>query len=91
MDKVIFDNIRKQIRKCPVHIIRNLQRWSLMVESMGILAVRKIPGYHDEPLRGRRIGQRSIRLSKSWRAYYVEYDEDKVRIISVEEINKHEY
>ncbi len=45
--------------------------------------------YHDEPLKGQRIGQRSIRLSKSYRAIYIEHNDDI--IIEVIEVNKHEY
>jgi hypothetical protein len=32
--------------------------------------VRKISGYNDEPCKGALSGLRSIRLSKSYRAYY---------------------
>lgn len=63
----------------------------MQIETIGIDEVRKIPGFHDEPLKGKRAGQRSIRLSKSYRAIYVEYKENKVDIVSVEEVNKHEY
>lgn len=57
MEKVILDNVRKQLKKIPAHIVRNLQRWTIQVETMGIDEVRKIPGYHDEPLFGYRKGQ----------------------------------
>jgi len=90
-DKVLFDKVAKKLKKLPIHIVRNLQRWSLSVEQLGILSIRKIPGYHDEPLKGNRTGQRSIRLSKDYRAIYVEYDESKFHIISIEEVNKHDY
>jgi len=51
--------------------------WIFQVESIGINEVRKILGYHDEPLKGDRQGQRSVRLSRSYRAFYVEYKETK--------------
>ena len=51
--------------------------------------MRKVPGYHDEPLRGKRAGQRSVRLSRSYRAIYME-EMDKV-LVKVLEVNKHEY
>ena len=60
MERVLFDKVRKNLNRLPIHIVRNLQRWALQVESLGIQEVRKIPGYHDEPLRGDRSGQRSI-------------------------------
>ncbi|MCG8335380.1 MAG: hypothetical protein MJE63_12720 [Proteobacteria bacterium] len=79
------------MKKLPLHIVRNLQRWAIQIETIGIDEVRKIPGFHDEPLKGKRTGQRSIRLSKSYRAIYIEYKENKVDIVSVEEVSKHEY
>ncbi|WPD23167.1 MAG: type II toxin-antitoxin system mRNA interferase toxin, RelE/StbE family [Candidatus Electrothrix scaldis] len=91
MEKVVLDKVRKRLKKLPVHIVRNLQRLALQVESLGIAEVRKIPGYHDEPLAGKRTGQRSIRLSKSYRAFYVELDDQNIKLIRVEEVNKHEY
>ncbi|MFK5953716.1 MAG: hypothetical protein QM498_11705, partial [Desulfobacterium sp.] len=59
------------------------------VETFGIEEIRVVPGYHDEPLRGNRAGQRSIRLSKAYRAFYVEHDD--TIIIEVIEVNKHDY
>jgi len=53
--------------------------------------VRKIPGYHDEPLKGRRAGQRSIRLSKAYRAIYVLLESGSIEFVSVEEVSKHDY
>lgn len=52
--------------------------------------IRKIPGYHDEPLKGDRSGQRSIRLSRAYRAIY-EIKADAAQFVSVEEVSKHEY
>ena len=91
MEKVIFDKVRKHLKKFPIHIVRNLQRWALQVEMIGIYEVRKIPGYHDEPLSGTRKGQRSIRLSKHYRLFYVEVEENHIKLIIVEEVNKHDY
>ena len=56
-----------------------------------ILATRKVVGYHDEPLLGQRSGQRSIRLSKSYRAIYIEMADNKLRFIEIIEVNQHEY
>ena len=88
---VKFEKIRKDLKKIPVYIVRNLQRWALQVETLGIKQIRKIPGYHDEPLKGKRKGQRSIRLSKAYRAIYSESKAGEINIIEVEEVNKHEY
>ena len=96
MNQVILSNkARKALKKMPKHIIRKLQLWILDVENSGIEKVRKIPGYHDEPLGADRKGQRSIRLSRSYRGFYIEYEEiinDKtIDIINVIEVNNHEY
>ena len=80
----------KQLRKVPQHIVDNLMIWVAAVEHDGLEEVRKISGYHDEPLRGDRAGQRSIRLSRSYRAIY-EVKEDTAKFASVEEVSKHGY
>jgi proteic killer suppression protein len=55
------------------------------------LAVRKIPGFHDEPLKGDRKGQRSIRLSKAYRAIYVIGNSGNIEIAEIIEVHKHDY
>ncbi len=91
MDLVELDKVKKTIKKLPMHVKRKLLEWAMAVELEGIKEIRKLKGYHDEPLRGKRKGQRSIRLSKSWRAIYEEKKDGKVNLIVVEEVNKHEY
>ena len=80
----------KQLRKLPRHIVDNLLIWVAAVEHDGLEEVRKVPGYHDEPLKGDRTGQRSIRLSRAYRAIY-EIKQDTAKFVSVEELSKHEY
>lgn len=46
---------------------------------------------HDEPLKGKRQGQRSIRLNKAYRAIYIINKEGVIHFVEVEEVNKHEY
>lgn len=65
--------------------------WVDDVEREGIEKVRNIPGFHDEPLKGGRIGQRSIRLSKAYRAIYIEESNKEITIILIKEVNKHAY
>ncbi len=90
MNKIIINTkAQKQLGKLPDHIVRKLQTWAEQVEMMGIKAVREIVGYHDEPLRGNRYGQRSIRLSKAYRAFYIEHG--NAIVIEIIEVNKHEY
>ncbi len=90
-DKVLFNNLEKQLKKLPQFIIKKLLAWARSVELKGLLSVRKIAGYHDEPLKGSRLGQRSIRLSKAYRAFYTEQIKGEVKFIIIEEVNKHEY
>lgn len=80
----------KQLLKVPRYIKVNLMIWIAAVEWEGLEEVRKVPGYHDEPLIGERLGQRSIRLSRSYRAIY-EIKLANVEFVSVEEVSKHDY
>jgi proteic killer suppression protein len=79
-------NAEKQLKKAPANIVQKLLYWVSQVEDYGLLEVRKIPGFHDEPLKGQRKGQRSVRLSKSWRAIYT--IEDNILVI---EVHNHDY
>ena len=56
-----------------------------------IRATRLLPGYHDETLKGERKGQRSVRLNKGYRVIYEETETGNIVLISVPEVNKHEY
>lgn len=87
---VRFERVIKKLRFLPPHVRDKAQEWGRDVEKFGLPEMRKIPGLHDEPLSGKRLGQRSIRLSKSYRLFYVEI-ETTILIVEVMEINKHEY
>jgi proteic killer suppression protein len=50
----------------------------------------RIPGYHDEPLKGSLSDMRSIRLGKGWRAYY-RVVREQIEFVSVERVDHHEY
>ena len=91
MDIVKLDEAKKQIKKLPLYIKIKLLEWAKSVERDGIREVRKMKGFHDEPLKGNRVGQRSIRLSKAYRAIYREENNGTINLIIVEEVNKHEY
>lgn len=83
--------VRRQLKKIPRHIVENLASWVDAVETIGLEDIRKISGYHDEPLHGVRRGQRSIRLSRAYRAIYVVKDDGEVEFVSVEEVSRHAY
>jgi proteic killer suppression protein len=60
------------------------------VEEIGLEEVMKVKSYHDEPWKGKRRGQRSIRLSKSYRAFY-KIIKDHIEFVEVQEVTKHGY
>jgi len=79
----------KELSKVPGFIQKKVIFWVFLVESTGIHQVMKSPGFHDEPLRGNRFGQRSIRLNRSYRLIY-QVIEDRIHL-KLLEVNKHEY
>ena len=87
----ISKQAKKDIIKIPRHIVEALAIWIDDVEDRGLHEVRKISGYHDEPLVGIRKGQRSIRLSRAYRAIYILKTDNSIEFIYIEEVNKHEY
>ncbi len=80
----------KALLSVPRHVAVKLADWVEDVRERGLEEVRKQPGLHDEPLKGRRAGQRSVRLSRAYRAIYV-VQRDVVEFVSVEEVSKHDY
>jgi proteic killer suppression protein len=89
--RVDISPIKKELYKLPTYIVLKLYRWVDGVEKDGIEEMRKIPGFHDEPLKGKRSGTRSIRLNRAYRVIYSEHSENDLEIILIEEVNKHEY
>ncbi len=81
----------KTLRRVPFYIADKLDDWIEGVETDGLETMRKIPGYHDEPLSGKRKGQRSIRLSIHYRVIYEIKKENVIEFVSIEEVTKHEY
>lgn len=88
---LLSSQARKDLRKVPRHILNKLDVWIDSVEREGLENVRRIPGFHDEPLKGQRVGQRSIRLSRAWRAIYEVLTDQRVSFVSVMEVTHHEY
>lgn len=86
----ISSKAKKELRKLPHFIIDKLEAWVRAIELEGLRLVQKIPGYHDERLKGKRFGQRSIRSNKAYRAIYT-IQNNKIDFILVEEVNKHDY
>lgn len=82
---------QKDFLKVPHFIQKKLRLWIVDIERLGLAEVQKTPGYHDEPLKGDRKGQRSIRLNRAYRAIYKIKDNGDLEFIQILEINKHEY
>ncbi len=91
MDRVDLSRVERTLNKLPEFIVLKLLAWAKRVEIYGLEEIRKIPGFHDEPLKGNRQGQRSIRLNKAYRAIYEVEHSGQIRIIKIIEVNKHEY
>lgn len=72
---------KRDLLKVPFYIARKLLAWVDDVENSGLKEVRRIPGYHDEPLKGNRVGLRSIRLSKAYRAIYELVMKEKLKLL----------
>jgi len=88
---VLSEKAKDDLKKVPAYIATKLASWVDSVSHDGLLKTRKIPGYHDEPLKGKRSGQRSIRLNRAYRAMYVIDRKGVTELVSVEEVNKHDY
>ncbi len=83
---------KKELRYLPTFVIEKLQYWIESIQTDGLRQTKKIPGFHDEPVKGKiRGGQRSIRLSKAYRAFYKIENEGKTLLIEIIEVNKHVY
>ncbi len=92
MDIVELGKVKKSIRrKLPLHIEKKLQRWVRHIQAEGLSNMKKEKGWHDEPLKGKRRGQRSARLSRHYRVIYKVEKASKDNLVIVLEINKHEY
>lgn len=96
-DAVVIRSVRlsrraeKDLERVPGHIVLKLQGWVEAVKYEGLERVRRIPGYHDEPLEGIWRGHRSIRLNRAYRAIYRITAEGSLELVYVERITKHEY
>ncbi len=93
MDQVDLPKVEKALRKLPKHVVNKLRQWVLDVRNDGLRETRKRPRWHDEPLKGARFGQRSVRLNRAYRAIYKEEKDGSVTVAVVEEVkvNKHDY
>ncbi|MCX5919987.1 MAG: hypothetical protein NTW61_01485 [Candidatus Melainabacteria bacterium] len=88
MDIQLTKLAEKQLLKAPQPIQQKLKDWIKLLEAEGLAFVRTVKSYHDEPLQGQRMGQRSVRLNRQWRAIY---EELTGTLLSIQEITPHDY
>jgi mRNA-degrading endonuclease RelE of RelBE toxin-antitoxin system len=81
--------IKKACKKAPKAVVKKYELWKSLVFRHGPAKLREFPGFHDEKLKGERIGQRSSRLSLQYRVIY-EIDRKSVTVF-VLETTPHEY
>lgn len=81
----------KKIASARHRKVRGMGYWCGDIGAQSSSQVRKFAGYHDEPLKGRRSGQRSIRLTQAYRAIYEMNKNDEIQCVEIVEVNKHDY
>ena len=82
-------DVPKTCRKLPGAVLKKYTLWKNLVYRHGPEVLRTMPGFHDEKLKGDRLGQRSSRLSLLYRVIY-EVDRDIVTVYVIE-ITPHVY
>lgn len=91
VEVVITERAKAGLIKAPRYIAKKLHAWIEQIIHQGLRETRKIRGYHDELLKGERAGERSVRLSKGYRAIYIITKNGSIEIVKILEVNKHVY
>ena len=63
-------SIEKTCKKLPSQVVKKYELWKDIVFRHGPHKLLGFPGFKDEPLAGKRINQRSSRLSMQYRVIY---------------------
>jgi len=82
-------SIAKTCRKFPSQMVKKYELWKSVVFRHGPAKLKEFPGFHDEALKGKRIGERSSRLSLQYRVIYAVRKD--VVTVYVLEITPHQY
>lgn len=79
----------RDLDQVPEYIRVKVIVWVEFVEAFGLTAMRRRSGYRDKALIGKRKGQRSVRLNRSYRLIY----EEKLNGVEILllEVNRHDY
>ena len=85
----------KGLRQAPPQVQQKVTFWKKLVETQGLRKAKLVKGFHDEPLKGDRKRQHSIRLNIQWRAIYetrIGNDgEETIELVDVVEVTPHKY
>ncbi len=76
-------------RKIPPQVVKKYELWKNIVFRHGPEKLKEFPGFHDEPLKGDRDGQRSSRLNLQYRIIYSV--EREIVTVFVLDITPHKY
>jgi len=82
-------SIARTCTKLPARVVKKYELWKDIVFRHGPDKLREFPGFHDEKLKGDRVGQRSSRLSLQCRV--ICKVEKEIVTVSVIDINAHKY
>jgi len=82
-------DVIKICRKLPDPVAKKYELWKDIIFRHGPDKLREFPGFHDEKLKGKRVGQRSSRLSLQYRVIY--NIERTIVAVNVIEITPHQY
>jgi len=80
---------RKIVPRLPNQVLEKYEFWKNVVMLQGPHALRRVPGFRDEALRGKWTGFRSSRLSLQWRVLYRTSGSNVT--VTVERISPHDY
>ena len=81
--------VQREVPRLSLEIREKYETWKDVVRFSGPDALRAIPGYHDEALRGEWAGHRSSRLNRQYRVIY-RVARTEV-IVEVERVSAHDY
>lgn len=91
MKIIIRKQAEKELKSIPSHILDKLRIWLELVEEEGLKKARKINAFNDKSLKGKRKNQHSVRLSRAYRMFYLEYSLNFEKVIEILEVNKYDY
>ena len=77
-------DVEKLISKnrLPKNVEKKFLEWEKAISEKGLVEVKKMPGYHDEPLASIK-GRHSVRMSDGYRACYETLIKDGVEIVNI--------